>query len=207
MFIVLFSRNKRFPDYFIYLERSNNCKPKLFTLESYKIQKIDHDLWLIVRTLELIGKLNCNNDNRKVPLLGTYTVRLPVNGEMQIDNKVLKTNQYSNTVFTIIQLPIVNVTFNKQINKDVEFPQLHLENIDLDDVQQLREKLKELPNEFKSNDLNVYAHAINFTFIVVLIIILLIIFVLHKYGLLPKICKRNTSQTYDIKFFMGNTDY
>lgn len=182
----------------ISFSKTNNCKPKMFTLDSYKIQKIDHDLWIIVTTHELIGKLNCNHDNRKIPLLGTYTIQLPANCEMQIDNKKLKTNQYSNSIFQIIQLPMVNVTPSNNVNNDIEFPKLQLENVELDDVQQLREKLKELPNEFRNTNYHVYAHASSFTFIILLIIVLIIIFVLYKYSLLPKICKKNKLQVNDI---------
>lgn len=168
----------------------NECKPTIFTLKHFKTQKITQDSWLVITNKELITSLTCENNKKKLPLDGDYLIQIPPTCSLKIEDKLLKTNQYTNSINEVMELPMANVTPITKEEITEQLPSIHLESIELDDIYALRNKLKQLPKKLYTPNFNVDSHISGFVFFIITLIIIIIMFALYKYNKLPKYCNR-----------------
>lgn len=113
-----------------------NCN--MHTVNStWKMQSLGNNAWLYFEPNDVVGNLKCQNSEQKIDLKGSYLIQLPKGCIFQTHEEYLITNssEVINYLDTAITLPKI---YLKDKTKPI---QLHLEEVHLDDLMQLKSQL------------------------------------------------------------------
>ncbi|CAG9795113.1 unnamed protein product [Diatraea saccharalis] len=136
----------------------NACKQQEVTIEKVKIQSITKNQWMLYSEEDVIITERCQDEFRKHSLQGTYILTRNRHCEIQLgDTLITPVTNASNIVLNLplIQLPALNVGKHQE-NRDTNWKTINLKNVDLRDVSEVMNNLKnfqrptELPLENSS---------------------------------------------------------
>ncbi|XP_045445640.1 uncharacterized protein LOC123653692 [Melitaea cinxia] len=119
-----------------------NCTRAKMNLKQQKIQKIEENKWLIILQHDEILRIHCGSKTTYKRISGIQIVSITSDCQLEISNKILRTNSDTITIDEIIPLPSTPITPEEKIHYN-----LQLEDISLDSIHELMERAEDIPNE------------------------------------------------------------
>lgn len=157
-----------------YKKPYKNCHIRAVEMK-FQIKEIENNAWLYYEPKEETGKLQCPEVTRQIEFHGTYLVDLPENCTLQIhgESLIYDTSKFEEIIESIpgIEMPKIDIS-----DQERKLPvNVTLEDIQLDDITQLKLQLREPLNPEEM--LPILSHRIS-SWTILLYIILLIILML-----------------------------
>ncbi|CAK1590864.1 unnamed protein product [Parnassius mnemosyne] len=119
--------------------KDGNCTQARMNLKRGKLQKIKENKWLVVSTESEIIKTQCGQKTEYRKLSGTFFINLTQDCQVKIMNTTIRTHTSSISMDEVIPLPNENL-----INQEEVQYEIHLEDISLDSVYELMNKVEDI---------------------------------------------------------------
>jgi hypothetical protein len=172
-------------------QNSDNCHPQNLNITGQKILRIKQDTWVIVLTEETIVTSVCNRVSDKIVLKGSYVLQIPIKCSVTLMDTTLQNNYFLSYIKNIVPLPIIKYNFSNQHTQQNFVNHIALENIDLENINNLKQKLLLLPkNLHKIDESFGHLQVSNTVMIISIIILLIIIYIAYKFNAIPIIFKK-----------------
>lgn len=119
-----------------YSQHPSNCQPIGTTVESFKLQNLENEKWLLVFPEESIAIQQCGKTKENIPLKGTFVLELNPECTIRIQDVIIRSHRESKSRFRDIQLP--KLTFEVNANPNyIDLQPVKLNSINLDELKGL----------------------------------------------------------------------
>ncbi|CAH2088136.1 unnamed protein product [Euphydryas editha] len=162
-------------------QQKGNCTLARMNLKQGKLQKIRENMWLILLTKPEIAKTQCGSKTEYRRIDNICLVTITEDCQINIMNRTLRTHSSTITVNEVIPLPDQNHIQQEEVQYE-----LHLEDISLDNIHELMNKIKDVQEIDDSYWLDIMAIPSWPTLLLYIIIGTLAVWKLYKCRKQPK---------------------
>lgn len=168
----------------------SNCHPNYMMLKDEKIQKIQHNQWIVILPEETTITNYCNNGEEKSSLKGSYVIKIPEDCKIQLKSTILQSYQERSKETKLVKIPAIKFK-QLEVEKYQELPETKLETIDLDNLHQIKSQLQNL--EIKpEDDENIQTEILKINLWTIFIYLLITSYIIYK--IIKKIKKRKINK-------------
>lgn len=173
-----------------YHDNLSRCFPRKILSESLKLQRIGPNSWIVYSKHNQVISQTCNNDETKERIRGTYLLTVRGQCDVSIDNIQIHGRRTYSLQTDYMPVPLLNLPDLIDLTRDAARTEpINLKGVNLDDIRQLNNILKNSANTVKSETTSESVSVALYVLYAV-VILLSVAVIIYKYlDVVRKFCK------------------